>query len=61
MLQDVSTEPVHATPYARPMCHEEHEYLLHVFEYEIRQLERVLDWDCSMWRKRRFSGWLRKR
>ncbi|MGH7824190.1 MAG: sulfotransferase domain-containing protein [Candidatus Binatia bacterium] len=36
-------------PYSGPMGVRERDYLRHIFEYEIRDLERVLGWDCSRW------------
>ena len=40
---------VHAREYATEMSDEEQRYLIGVFEAEIRQLERLLGWDCSAW------------
>jgi hypothetical protein len=40
---------VHSTPYDSAMDPRTRYYLKHVFEYEIRYLERLLDWDCSDW------------
>lgn len=31
------------------MTKEELDYVKYVYEYEIKQLERMLDWDCSNW------------
>jgi hypothetical protein len=39
----------HSRPYISSMTDREREYLHNVFEYEIKQLERMLDWDCSAW------------
>ncbi len=39
----------HSRPYTSSMTNREREYLKHVFEYEIKQLERMLNWDCSAW------------
>lgn len=39
----------HSRPYISPMTNREREYLHNVFEYEIKQLERMLEWDCSAW------------
>ncbi len=35
--------------YRRPMTPEERDYLRSAYEFEIRQLERMLGWDCSSW------------
>jgi hypothetical protein len=39
----------HCTPYNVLMSNKERSYLKHIFEFEIRQLERMLNWDCSSW------------
>ena len=36
-------------PYVSEMEERERDYLKHVFEYEIKHLERMLGWDCSGW------------
>lgn len=48
-MAGVSKELVHCTPYSGPMSVMERRYLLFEFEYEIRNLERLLGWDCSSW------------
>lgn len=40
---------VHSRPYLAPLGDREKEYLRHIFEYEIRGLERLLGWDLSDW------------
>jgi hypothetical protein len=45
----VTDKTVHAREYDMAMTTEEKRYLLGVFEPEIRELERVLEWDCSAW------------
>lgn len=53
----VSTEPfiiltskeVHVTPYKTAMSKKEKDYLRSVFEFEIKNLERMLGWDCAGW------------
>lgn len=44
-------EPIirRANPYDAPMTVRERDHLMWIFEYEIRQLERMLGWDCSDW------------
>jgi len=39
----------HSTPYVSTMSKREKDYLISIFEYEIKALERVLGWDCSDW------------
>lgn len=48
-LNRVPQTLVHARPYTTVMSGKEWEYLRYVFEYDIRALERMLDWDCSEW------------
>jgi hypothetical protein len=40
---------VHVRAYASGMAERERQYLQSIYEFEIRQLERVLDWDCQDW------------
>jgi hypothetical protein len=42
-------QEVHANLYACSMRRRERDYLRRVFECEIRNLERLLGWDCSDW------------
>lgn len=39
----------HVRPYPGRMLRREWEYLRDAFEFEIRALERMLDWDCAEW------------
>lgn len=56
-LLDIATFPpiaeksVHAREYDATMSADEKHYLIGVFEQEIRELERLLGWDCSAWLK----------
>jgi hypothetical protein len=45
----VHEKTVHAREYDTSMTGEERQYLVDVFEPEIRALERLLGWDCSAW------------
>jgi hypothetical protein len=45
----VEEKTVQAREYQDPMSEEDKRYLIGVFEPEIRELERVLGWDCSAW------------
>lgn len=45
----LSDEQAHIRSYAHGLQKEEFEALRHIFEYEILQLERMLDWDCTRW------------
>ena len=40
---------VHVGQYASPMAEEDREYLRDLYEPSIRDLEKLLDWDCSDW------------
>jgi Sulfotransferase domain len=48
-FNNIEVKNVHSRPYESKMNDREREYLRLIFEYEIRNLERVLDWDCSEW------------
>jgi hypothetical protein len=48
-FQDIDAKIIHSRPYISSMTSQEKAYLRHIFEYEIRNLERVLGWDCSNW------------
>jgi hypothetical protein len=48
-FHDVTEKDVHSRPYTSKMDREERSYLQGVFEYEIKALERELNWDCSDW------------
>jgi len=45
----VAEKSAHARDYDTAMTEEERRYLVAVFEPEIRELERLLRWDCSDW------------
>jgi Sulfotransferase domain len=45
----VQGKSVHAWRYEEPLQEEDRRYLVGVFEKEIRDLERLLGWDCSDW------------
>ena len=42
-------EPIHEGIYDRPMAEEEREFLHNFYQYEIKELENLLGWDCSDW------------
>jgi hypothetical protein len=53
-LLDVESQPVtprvvHSRPHATPMTALEREYLLRLYEWEIREVSRLLGWDCQDW------------
>ena len=48
-LPSLPPREAHVRPYAAGMSQREWEYLRDVFEFEIRALERVLEWDCAEW------------
>jgi hypothetical protein len=45
----VTSRKTNAREYSAAMTEEERRYLVAVFEPEIRELERLLRWDCSDW------------
>jgi hypothetical protein len=48
-FKNVKKETTFHLEYDRDMSEKERDYLRYTFEYEIKQLERMLDWDCSNW------------
>ena len=46
---ELAAKTVHAREYDAEMSDEERRRLVDVYEAEIRQLERLLGWDCSAW------------
>ncbi len=48
-FENVTQKRVHSKPYLSEMGKKESTYLKSVFEYEIRELELLLGWDCSDW------------
>lgn len=48
-LPKIDKKDVHSIPCLATMTDNEKEYLRYVFEYEIRNLERILGWDCNNW------------
>lgn len=42
-------QAVHAREYTTQLSQAEKRYLGNIFEYEVRQLERLVNWDCSGW------------
>ncbi len=48
-LGNVQRRDVYSIPYKESMSAQARDYLLRLFEFEIRQLERTFGWDCSDW------------
>ncbi|MDM8567347.1 hypothetical protein QUF74_17070, partial [Candidatus Halobeggiatoa sp. HSG11] len=48
-FQNIKPKNIHATPYSAKLTKEEYNHLRDVYFYEIKKLERILDWDCSDW------------
>jgi len=46
---NIEVKTVHSRPYASGMSDREKKYLRLIFQYEIRNIERVLGWDCEDW------------
>ncbi len=40
---------VHAREYLTQLSQNERDFLRHIYEFEVKQLERMLGWDCSNW------------
>jgi len=48
---DIEAETVHARPYVSKMTVQERDQLNRIFYCEIKELEKILGWDCSGWVK----------
>ncbi|MBC8427079.1 MAG: sulfotransferase domain-containing protein [Deltaproteobacteria bacterium] len=48
-IQNFKPGNIHSTTYVSFMTKREKEYLKGVFEYDIKELECMLGWDCSEW------------
>jgi len=46
---NIGTIDVHSRPYIYSLDEKEKAYLNNIYEFEIKNLERVLGWDCSDW------------
>jgi hypothetical protein len=48
-LIHVKPKVVYSRPYVSQLTESERNYLKDVYQFEIRELERLLGWDCSQW------------
>jgi Sulfotransferase domain len=48
-LINIEPKVVHSRPYVAQLTESERNYLKDVYRFEIRELERLLGWDCSQW------------
>ena len=48
-LPKVGHRVVHSLPYRSQMSEDDRSYLRNLYEYEIRGIERVFNWDCTDW------------
>lgn len=48
-FKDIPSKDVHSVPYVSKITREEKAYLQNIFTEEIRNLERIMEWDCSNW------------
>mgnify|MGYP000156021841 CR=1 FL=1 len=46
---NIDSKELHETPYKTLMSEKEEDYLRSEFEFEIKNIERMLGWDCSDW------------
>jgi hypothetical protein len=49
-FSQLASKPVVGRPYERPLSAHEWQYLDGIYAEEIRDLECLLEWDCSQWR-----------
>lgn len=50
-LQKLNNVETGSTPYARKMTGSERRYVVDLYRSDIGRLEKLLDWDCSDWKK----------
>jgi hypothetical protein len=50
-LKNLNNVETGSTPYARKMTESERQYLVDLFQSDIKRLEKLLSWDCSDWKK----------
>jgi hypothetical protein len=50
-LQNLNNVETGSTPYARKMTRNERQCLVDLYRSNIDRLEKLLDWDCSDWKK----------
>ena len=50
-LKGITPRQVHAYPYPAPMADADRQLLLACFREDTEQLQQLLDWDCSTWRR----------
>ncbi len=48
-FDDIQYLDTHSIPYPAPMTAEDRAWLQEIFRLEIRNLEKLLQWDCSSW------------
>jgi hypothetical protein len=48
-MPDIKPRTVLASPYATSMTEADRTYLKELYEFEIKDLEQILSWDCSEW------------
>ncbi len=48
-FQNIQHKEIHSRPYVSKMTPDEHHQLRDIFLYEIKELEQLLNWDCSDW------------
>lgn len=48
-FRHVKAKNVHSRPYESDMTQKERDYLKNIFEFEIKGLERALNWNCNDW------------
>ncbi len=46
---EIKAEDIHSRPYVSNMTDQEHQLLIKKYQFEIRELEQLLEWDCAEW------------
>jgi hypothetical protein len=48
-IKNLASIVSHSSPYTTPLGNREKKSLKRIFEFEIKSLEQILNWDCSEW------------
>jgi hypothetical protein len=48
-MPNADPKDVHSRPYVDSIAPREKDYMRSIFEFEIRELERMLNWNCNDW------------
>ncbi len=50
-FQKIEPKTIHSRPYISQIENKDRSYLINLFKNDINQIEQILDWNCSDWKK----------